>query len=310
MKPAPDGGLSPPDPLGHSGPGDHAVFSAEWLALRAPADTAARAAELELCVRDWLAARLSSPLRHQAEEALRLFDLGSGTGANPQHLAPRLPGPQRWWLLDHDPVLLKQACERCALLRDAEGRFIATTVCRTDLNTLAATHLPSPDLITASALLDLAGPAWLNRLADWCEHHGAAALMTLSVDGHWHISPGDDDDKLVRDAFNAHQMRDKGLGGALGPEAATAFAALLRMRGFQVHIAPSPWRLRADLPAPQALAARLLDGWRDAAIEQCPELGPRFHAWHARRLATLARADWQIDVGHTDLLGLPPARIF
>lgn len=298
-----------PAPRGRCGPGDHAVFSAEWLALRAPADTAARATELELRARDWLSARLSSPLRHQAAGVLRLFDLGSGSGANPCHLAPRLPGPQHWWLLDHDPVLLKQACDRCDALRDADGRAIIASACHTDLNTLAAAHLPSPDLITASALLDLAGRAWLTRLADWCEHHGAAVLMALSVDGHWHITPGDDDDKLVRDAFNAHQMRDKGLGGALGPEAATTFAALLRMRGFQVHIAPSPWRLRADMPAPQALAARLLDGWRDAAFEQRPDLGPRIHAWHARRLATLARAEWQIDVGHTDLLGLPPERI-
>ena len=66
---------------------------ADWLALREPADAAARSAELV----DRLALR--SPLL--------IHDLGSGTGSMARWLAPRLPAPQRWVLQREDDRLEK-----------------------------------------------------------------------------------------------------------------------------------------------------------------------------------------------------------
>ena len=71
-------------------------FTADWLALREPADRRARNREL---VRDLTAWRRD--LRE-----LAVVDLGAGTGAALRYLAPRLGGEQTWLLLDHDAALL------------------------------------------------------------------------------------------------------------------------------------------------------------------------------------------------------------
>src|SRR5688572_24820143 len=72
------------------------VFSAEWLALREPADTAARSAVLAREV-------ASSFDRHTPVRAL---DLAAGTGANARYLADHFGSRQDWLLVDHDPQLL------------------------------------------------------------------------------------------------------------------------------------------------------------------------------------------------------------
>ncbi|MBP6491035.1 MAG: class I SAM-dependent methyltransferase, partial [Thauera sp.] len=143
---------------------------------------------------------------------------------------------------------------------------------------------------------------------------GCALLITLSVDGSWRFLPrdpasaaADPDDAFVRDAFNAHQRRDKGLGAALGPAAAPALAELLAAHGFHVETAASPWRLELADPAQAALARALIDGWRDAATAQCSQAAARIAAWRARRRAQCdGRGRGQLEVGHVDLFARPP----
>ena len=67
-----------------------------WLALREPADVAARSALLTREVVDAIGRR----------HPLSVLDLGAGTGSNVRYLADRLPAPQRWLLVDRDPTLL------------------------------------------------------------------------------------------------------------------------------------------------------------------------------------------------------------
>lgn len=290
-------------------PHPDACFDADWLALRAAADRAARAPRLETLA----AARLRGRQQQNPQAPLRLVDLGCGSGANPRHLAPRLPGPQQWTLLDHDAGLLRRARTLCADLRDAGGvRLQVDTRCL-DLGALAASSLANADLVCASALLDLMSADWLGRLADACAHNGCALLITLNVDGTWRFlpqapgAPADPDDAFIRDAFNAHQRRDKGLGAALGPAAAPALAELLVARGFAVERAASPWRLELADPAQAALARALIDGWRDAATAQCPQAAARINAWHQRRSAQCdGRGSGQLEVGHLDLFACPP----
>lgn len=282
-----------------------ALFDAGWLDLRAAADRAARAPRLEALAADWLRARAGGA------RTLRIIDLGSGSGANAVHLAPRLPGPQRWTLIDHDAGLLARAHPACAGLRTADGKAVSVdTLCR-DLR-LPAGALADADLVCASAVLDLVDAAWLDALAAACAAAGCALLATLSVDGRWRFvdtagrtSGVDADDDFVRVAFNAHQRRDKGLGPALGPDAAAALAGRLRARAFTVESMPSPWRLDLGDPAHARLAHALADGWRDAASAQCPQHGGRIAAWHARCVGARLRPGMVLEVGHVDLLALP-----
>ncbi len=79
-------------------------FSADWLALREPADAAARSVRLSYV--------LSHAVLHHA--SLRILDLGGGTGSNIRFLAPLLAKPQHWTLVDHDEALLAQVPARMA----------------------------------------------------------------------------------------------------------------------------------------------------------------------------------------------------
>lgn len=297
--------MSPADPH------PDAQFDADWLALRAPADTAARAGTLTALAARWLTGRR---MPDPGLRPLRLADLGTGTGSNVRFLAPRLPGPQAWQMIDHDPGLLDHARANCRGLRACDGRAARFATLTRDLDELTSDDLRELDLVCASALIDLVSDDWLIRFALALADSGAATLITLSVDGEWSFNRAggadaaldvDDDDALVRAAFNAHQRRDKGVGGALGPDAAPRLAHLLREQRYRVVLAPSPWRLPLGGGAPTALARAVLDGWRDAALEQVPDAASRISAWHSRRVRRLAQSDLTLTLGHVDVFACP-----
>lgn len=277
-----------------------AVFDAGWLAVRRAADSAARDDTLNRLAAQWLRLRC-------AGRAARIVDLGCGSGANPAYLAPRLPGPQQWLLIDHDAVLLARARGVLDSLSDAGGAPVSGSSLLRDLAALDDDALRDADLVSASALLDLVDARFVDALCAQCAAAGAALLCALSVDGRWALDPLDGDDAFMRDAFNAHQMRDKGLGTALGPAAVDALCARLQAVGYRVWRAPSPWRLDCADMAVRALGFRLLDGWRDAALEQCPQARERILRWHGRRIADMARGVLRIEVGHGDVFACPAA---
>lgn len=255
-------------------------FSADWLALRAEADSRARSRELE--------ERLAASLPR--DRALRVLDLGAGTGANLRHLSPMLPGQQHWRIVDNDPVLL-------AHVSLAEG-VVVETVAADLLGDLEDLFDPAPDLVTASAFFDLAGAAVADRIVAATVTAGAVFLAVLSYDGRevWH--PAHPLDEAVLAAFHADQRRDKGLGTALGPDATGHLARAFEAAGYSVAERPSDWVLEA--PRDAALIAMLARGSADAVA---PVLGGEAAAdWHrARTEAT------RVIVGHRDLLALPGA---
>ena len=79
-------------------------FSPEWLALREPADHRARhqALQQQVCTRLEVLARAE-------HRAVRIIDLGCGSGSNLRALAGSLPDQQHWTLVDYDPLLLEAA---------------------------------------------------------------------------------------------------------------------------------------------------------------------------------------------------------
>lgn len=277
-----------------------ATFSDSWLARREHADQEARATAPTQAAGTWLATRC------QAREA-RLVDLGSGSGANVRYLAPRLPGPQAWRLVDHDAGLLGHAVGRCQSLRDMDGTPIRLTTQQHDLNAFAADWLTDVDLVTASALCDLVSDAWVESLVAACAQHRCAALIALSVDGDTRFciddaDATDRDDAWLFATLAAHQRRDKGFGPALGTAAPQALATAFADRGFRLVDAPSPWRLG---PAQRPLALSLLDGWAGAAREQAPEDRARIDRWWQRRREALDQGRVDLYVGHRDLFAAP-----
>jgi SAM-dependent methyltransferase len=248
-------------------------FSSDWLALREPADRAARDAGLTDALAGWAAGR-----------ELTAADLGCGTGSTFRALAPRLPGA-RWTLIDNDPALLAEAARRTG----AETRAL-------NLAAEPEAAARAGDVVMASALFDLVSADWLERFLDALPRH-AALYAALSYDGReaWTPEPPHEAEALA--AFRAHQQGDKGFGPALGPEAGAALAEGLRARGWRVATADSPWRLGEDQAA---LRAALAEGAAAAVAETGALSAAALADWRAGRAAA-ARAE----IGHLDVLALP-----
>ena len=259
---------------------------ADWLHLREPADTTARSKTLTKAVADSLS----------RARPLRVLDLGTGTGSNVRYLAPRLPTPQRWLVVDRDPALLAKV-----------RAPIASCEIETRAAELGALDDPSlfagRDLVTASALLDLVSDSWLARLAARCRAAGAAVLFALNYDGRSHCAPIEPEDAEILTLFNRHQRQsDKGFGPASGPDATDNAAKHFADAGYRVLRESSNWFLAPDA---RELQRQLIEGWAEASEEIAPDRAPMIRAWLARRLAHVNAGRSHIIVCHEDLAAWP-----
>ena len=281
---------------------DYAVFDAGWLALREPVDHRSRSRRLieELV------------LQRDLRGSWRILDLASGTGSNLRFLAPRIPAPQEWTLLDRDPELVGRAG---SVWPPVLVRSVVGDVASEGLALVAGAHV-----VTASALLDLVSDRWLTELVATCRAHGCAVLFSLIYDGtiRWLAGSGnhaiesreaketgriqDPLDRSVLEAVNEHQLRDKGLGPALGPDAAAFAVELLAAAGYETRTAPSAWRLG---PADASLVRRLVRGWAEAAGEVRPDDRDALRAWRDRKFYVIEESTFELHVGHRDILALP-----
>lgn len=271
------------------------VCAPDWLALREPADAAARATDLV----DLLLPQLRAPLV--------IRDLGCGSGSMGRWLAPRLPGPQTWVLHDRDAALLEIAATGLPAAA-ADGAPVTARVERGDLAVLRAADLagtslvPETSLVTASALLDLLTLDEVDALAAACAEAGCPALLTLSVTGRVRFTPPEPLDAAFAAAFDEHQRRTHEGRRLLGPDAAAVAVAAFDRHGATVLTRPSPWRLRSTDPG---LLEEWLRGWIAAACEQRPALAERAAAYLDRRLLALSAGALRATVGHLDVLALP-----
>jgi hypothetical protein len=260
-------------------------FTAEWLALREPADHRARSARL---ARE-IARRLTD------RPPLHIVDLGSGTGSNLRYLTRRLPPVQHWRMIDRDRALLARIGKPTmwAILASVhlQPRDLANLEANADL-------FEGASLVTASALLDLVSAAWIDALAERCQTARAASLFALTYDGRIACTPVDRDDEMVRDLVNRHQRIDKGFGPALGADAAGVAQQAFASRGFTVERDRSDWTLDAS---DAALQRQLIDGWASAAVEMQPAEAAAIEAWRQRRREHVAAARSTMVVGHVDL---------
>jgi hypothetical protein len=251
-----------------------------WLALREPADFAARSREVTQAIID----------RLPGERPLRLLDLATGTGSNIRFLAGLLPPGQQWLAVDRDPALLAQVPPH------------VTTRCL-ELGTLENPALVSGrHLVTASALLDLVSASWIARLAECCRAAGAAALFALNYDGRSECSPREPEDDLILELFNRHQRSsDKGFGTAAGPDAADCAVRCFAAAGYVVRQERSDWELAPESPGINDLQRALIAGWAGAATEVAPDRAVQIGDWLARRLAHVSAGRSRIVVGHQDI---------
>lgn len=267
--------------------------SSDWLALREPEDAEARSLDLAIAAAELL-----------PEGPAVVHDLGSGTGSMMRWLAPHLPAPQTWLLHDWNADLTEQAIA-LPRARSRDGAEVSAIGRVGSLTELSETDLAGASLVTASALLDVLTSAEVHALVGACVAAGCPALLSLSVTGTVRLTPRDELDTTVNDAFNAHQLRDANGRRQLGRYAAPIARGLFAEAGWNVRQSTTAWRLNHSQGT---LLREWFDGWLDAAVEQQPELSTEAERYRARRLAQLERRELSAEVDHVDLLAWPGTR--
>lgn len=250
-------------------------FAPDWLALREPADHAARDKAL------------LAQAQAQVGPSAVVADLGCGTGSTARAFAGSGADNWTWRFLDSD----------ASLLEIAATRHPKSEPVMMDLGRIEDMPLHGVGLVTASALLDLMPLDWLRRLAQRLKAEALPFYAALTYNGVMHWSPALQDDQEVTEAFNAHQETDKGLGPAMGPRAARLASQVFMQHGFRVSLADSPWSLKEDQAQ---LHRKLVDGIGAAAGEMGSNAATQ---WAVERHAALDQS--KAFIGHTDLLAIP-----
>lgn len=250
-------------------------FSADWLALREPADRAARNRQvLDACAGHFA-----------GQPGLLAADLGAGTGSSVRALASVLPAGHAWCLVDDDEANLAIARQRHPGVRTQ----------RADLAKTPAAWPAGTGLVTASALFDLVSPAWIEALVAAVAAQRLPLLALLTVDGTMNAAPGHPQDTAVAAAFAAHMHRDKGFGPAAGGDAPAILEVALEKAGYRTVTGDSPWIL-------DAASAHLLAATRDGIAAAVAETG---------QVAPADLADWlaatpdRLVIGHRDVFAWP-----
>ena len=224
-------------------------FSAHWLDLREGADARSRNRKLERTL-----------AKHfDGWRPLTIVDLGCGTGANLRAMAPLLGPEQHWTLVDRDQALLDAAAQRLTTWADGAdwkhrqlalfkgAKRIDVEFRHADLASDLDTALgPHANLVTASALFDLASAAFIAALARALAARQSAFYTVLSYDGDQRWTPEHEADAAMLEAFHSHQRRDKGLGPAAGADAPDALSEAFSAEGYAVSEGDSAWRLGPD----------------------------------------------------------------
>jgi len=264
-------------------------FSAAWLALREPYDSAARNPDVLKAVTDSL----------KSAASVDILDLACGSGSTVRALHKQLPCRQRWDLVDNDPDLLGLASAQ-ALDRDVRLNAVALDLSRN----LEAALGRKTDLITISALLDLVSESWLHRFLIAVAARALPVYAALTYDGRIDLSPADPVDAEIVVAVNAHQRTNKGFGPALGPSAAGSAIAGFHPLGYSVTSGVSDWIIGPD---DRKMQSELLEGWAKAARDMETISGVEIASWLARRKAVLSNGLSSMRVGHVDFFAFPSA---
>lgn len=269
---------------------DVARADADWLALREPADAAARSKDLVEALRP-----------HLPTDGVVIHDLGCGTGSMARWLAPQLAGPQHWVSYERDKDLLARAASAPPPM-SLDGHQATTETRLRDITHLRADDLDGASLATASALLDMMTGEEIERMVASIAAAECPALITLSVTGHVDLLPAHPLDDQLTSAFNAHQMRGTAHGRLLGPTAVDMAAAEFQRTDYMVLLAASPWVLDTRHTE---LITSWFEGWVGAACEQDPSLRIEASEYRSRRTQQIEGHQLTATIHHRDLLALP-----
>ena len=268
-------------------------FSPAWLALREPADAAARNKDVLAACAKHFAGRVE----------VTVCDMGAGTGSSLRAFAAILPPTQHWTLIDYDARNLlaaraalaawaDEAREDDALVLKHAGKTITVQTREMDFAETPACWPERTELVTASALFDLASADWIAKFTAALSAQKIPLLATLTANDAISAAPPHPLDAQISAAFHRHQLSDKGFGPSAGAAAAATLEQSLQKTGYVLTAGDSPWVLQ-----PSELLRATTEGMAAAVAETKALSADELAAWldHQRTATT------QLTIGHRDV---------
>ena len=258
-------------------------FDKDWLFLREPVDRRSRDGALLERTLAWL----------EDQSEVSILDIGCGTGSTYRSLSPKLRNQVSWILFDYDEKLLAEAERR----HPCEG----ITFVKGDLTQISTLSLAGVTMVTASALFDLCSPAFIKRFVEKLASERTGLYGALNYDGEMHWSMEHPADEVVTQSFNVHQQTDKGFGPSAGAGAWRVLQEELKVNGFSVRTAESPWLMGRD---DAELQRQFLDGVVLAVSEEGSVDPAELVDWHRFRRQAISATASLCRVGHQDVLAM------
>ena len=272
-------------------------FSISWLDLREKADFAARDKNIAKSAVDWL----NQKSNHFSPGKI-IVDLGSGTGSTLRALSELGiynfgANNVVWRLVDYNGALLDEALKR-------HGKSCLIEDYQSDLTVINELPLGGAHLVTASALFDLASAEFVDALAIELAARNIGLYAALNYDGVTDWTPTHPYDQTVLDAFNKDQLRDKGMGPALGPHSGSYLQHAFEKSGYHVVVASSPWQLKST---DYKLVEELINGIANAVSVDYALDTTALEEWKTFRLAHANTGTCII--GHQDVFAIPKSEV-
>lgn len=283
----------------------------QWLAHRFACDAEARNHEIE---HKFLA------FFEQHQTALKVVDVGSGTGANFKYYFSRIPHQQEWILIEQNGDLI-EACRaglqtfanekgyncqvQAKLLTITDSGKTATVwVMQGSVDHLEQlTDLPRTDVVTANAVFDLLSYEQFDTLVGKLARHDVCLLATLNYYETSFLPFSEKDHRFMR-WYHMHMKRPQPFGIAMGPDCSKEMLDLLTQHHMMIEQEGSQWHLKKSHTTMHHYLLHFIEHAL-AELNLSPEEKQDFSAWLDYRKKLCRARELEIIIDHSDIFAYP-----
>ena len=284
----------------------------QWLAHRFACDAQARHHEIE---HKFLA------FFEQHQTALKVVDVGSGTGANVRYYFDRIPHTQEWTLIGQSTQLLDEGVNSLSAFaqendygwqHQSNNTFVLTDAEKTATIKLVSgsiehieqlADLPQADIVTANAVFDLLSFEQFDALVEKLAQHDVCLLATLNYYETSFLPFFKEDHRFLR-WYHMHMKRPQPMGIAMGPDCSEEMLDLLAQHHMMIEQEGSQWHLKKC----DSTMHRYLLHFIEHAIAELslsPEEKQDFDAWINKKKDLCRQRELEIIVDHSDIFAYP-----
>ena len=283
----------------------------QWLAHRYACDAEARHPEIE---HKFLA------FFEQHQTALKVVDVGSGTGANVRYYFDHIPHAQEWTLIEQNGSL-RDECRRSLAafakeqgydwqerddtfrLADAQKTATIRLVPGRIEHIEQLADLSQTDVVTANAVFDLLSYEHFDTLVGTLARHNVCLLATLNYYETSFLPFSEEDYRFTR-WYHLHMKRPQPTGIAMGPDCSEEMLDVLAEHHMMIEQEGSQWHLKQHATTMHHYLLHFIEH-AVAELSLSTDEQHDFDAWLSHKKTLCRQRKLEIIVDHSDIFAYP-----